>query len=51
MVYIRGNRRNYDEWAALGAEGWSYDEVFPYFQKLEDNTDPTYLENGMKLLF
>ena len=37
MVYIRGNRADFDEWAAMGAEGWSYDEVLPYFKKSEDN--------------
>jgi choline dehydrogenase-like flavoprotein len=37
MVYIRGNRADYDEWAAMGAEGWGYDEVLPYFKKSEDN--------------
>jgi choline dehydrogenase len=37
MIYIRGNRADYDEWAALGCEGWSYDEVLPYFKRGEDN--------------
>ena len=37
MIYIRGNRADYDEWAAGGAEGWSYDEVLPYFKRAEDN--------------
>ncbi|RFP13661.1 GMC family oxidoreductase [Duganella sp. BJB475] len=37
MVYIRGLRRDYDEWAALGNQGWSYDEVLPYFKRSEDN--------------
>ncbi|PRC91132.1 GMC family oxidoreductase [Solimicrobium silvestre] len=37
MVYIRGFRRDYDEWAALGNTGWSFDEVLPYFKRSEDN--------------
>jgi choline dehydrogenase len=34
MVYIRGNRADYDGW---GADGWSWDDLFPYFLKAEDN--------------
>jgi choline dehydrogenase-like flavoprotein len=37
MIYIRGNRADYDGWAADGATGWSYDEVLPYFKRSEDN--------------
>ncbi|MEU0405321.1 GMC family oxidoreductase N-terminal domain-containing protein, partial [Streptomyces sp. NPDC006197] len=37
MIYIRGNRADYDGWAAAGATGWSYDEVLPYFKRAEDN--------------
>ena len=36
MMYVRGNRRNYDGWAAGGARGWSFDEVLPYFKRSED---------------
>ncbi|TJZ54545.1 DUF4334 domain-containing protein [Streptomyces piniterrae] len=37
MIYIRGNRQDYDGYAADGAEGWSYDDVLPYFRRSEDN--------------
>jgi choline dehydrogenase len=37
MIYIRGNRCDYDGWAAAGAKGWSYNEVLPYFRKAESN--------------
>ncbi len=37
MVYIRGNRADFDEWAAMGADGWGYDDVLPYFKRSEDN--------------
>ncbi|ABE29394.1 alcohol dehydrogenase acceptor [Paraburkholderia xenovorans LB400] len=38
MVYIRGHRLDYDDWAALGNDGWSYQEVLPFFKKHENNT-------------
>ena len=37
MCYIRGNARDYDQWAALGAEGWHWDNVLPYFKRSEGN--------------
>ncbi|NLU68303.1 FAD-dependent oxidoreductase [Streptomyces sp. HNM0574] len=37
MLYVRGNRADYDGWAAAGATGWSYAEVLPYFRRAEDN--------------
>src|SRR4051812_26363495 len=37
MIYIRGNPADYDEWAAMGLEGWGYEDVLPYFRRAEDN--------------
>lgn len=36
MLFVRGNRKNYDDWAADGCKGWSYDDVLPSFKRLED---------------
>jgi len=35
MVYARGHRRDYDDWAAMGLEGWGYASVLPYFRRSE----------------
>lgn len=37
MVYIRGHQRDYDDWAALGCHGWSFEDVLPYFLRSENN--------------
>jgi choline dehydrogenase-like flavoprotein len=37
MIYIRCQKEDYDNWAALGSTGWSYADVLPYFHKSEDN--------------
>ncbi|MGI8664795.1 MAG: GMC family oxidoreductase [Jatrophihabitans sp.] len=39
MLYIRGNRLDYDGWADNGAPGWSYEQVLPYFRRSEHNDE------------
>ena len=36
LLYIRGNRADYDQWRQLGNAGWSFDDVLPYFKRAED---------------
>lgn len=36
MVYVRGHARDFDHWRDLGADTWSYADVLPYFQRMED---------------
>lgn len=46
MVYVRGHARDFDTWAEMGAQGWGYADVLPYFQRMEqwhghaDGADP-----------
>ena len=48
MVYVRGHARDFDTWAEMGAQGWSYADVLPYFQRMEswhgqrDGGDPAW---------
>ncbi len=37
MVYIRGQREDFDDWQAMGNPGWGWDDVLPYFKKSERN--------------
>ncbi|HMO29945.1 GMC family oxidoreductase N-terminal domain-containing protein [Enterovirga sp.] len=36
MIYVRGQPQDYDGWAQRGCRGWSFDDVLPYFKRLED---------------
>ncbi|MGL5874757.1 MAG: GMC family oxidoreductase, partial [Xenococcaceae cyanobacterium] len=46
MMYIRGHRADFDAWAHAGAPGWSYKDVLPYFQRLENAVDEDDLQMG-----
>ncbi len=36
MLFVRGNQKNYDDWAAAGCKGWSFADVLPSFRRMED---------------
>ena len=36
MVYVRGHARDFDTWAEMGADGWSYADVLPYYKRMEN---------------
>ncbi len=48
MIHTRGNKRDYEIWAALGNEGWSYQDVLPYYKKSERFKVPgEFFSNGV----
>lgn len=40
MIYVRGNKNDFNHWAEMGNTGWDYKSVLPYFLKSEDNRNP-----------
>lgn len=46
MAYVRGNKADYDHWSSLGNNGWSYEELLPYFKKSEDHQHPAQVDDG-----
>jgi choline dehydrogenase len=37
MVYVRGHAKDFDTWAEMGADGWGYADVLPYFKRMEQS--------------
>ncbi|KZL19525.1 Oxygen-dependent choline dehydrogenase [Pseudovibrio axinellae] len=57
MVYVRGNACDFDTWEEMGAKGWGYQDVLPYFQRLENTkgeagwrgkSGPLYVSRGTR---
>ncbi|KYN01695.1 Glucose dehydrogenase [acceptor] [Cyphomyrmex costatus] len=46
MMYMRGSRKDYDDWAKLGNVGWSYRDVLPFFIRSEDNQQVNSMDYG-----
>lgn len=46
LIYVRGQREDYDRWAAAGNAGWSYADVLPYFKRLEHAVDGDPAHHG-----
>ena len=43
---MRGNPKDFDKWSESGADGWQWSQVFPYFLRSENETDPQLAKNG-----
>jgi choline dehydrogenase-like flavoprotein len=48
MIYTRGNKRDYDRWRDMGNPGWGWEDVLPYFKRLEDVQIPEMRDNSLR---
>ena len=46
MIYMRGQANDYDQWRQMGNEGWSWDDVLPYFKNMEDSYEGENVFHG-----
>ncbi len=49
MLYVRGQREDYDSWAQAGATGWGWDDVLPYFMRSEDQRGELMSSGGAQV--
>lgn len=52
LMYVRGSKKDYDSWAEMGNQGWSWDELVPYFRKHQklDIPDPSALPSDKRFM-
>lgn len=48
MIYMRGNRHDYDHWEQMGNYGWAYRNCLPYFRKLENMRNQDMARDGIE---
>ncbi|MEZ4883308.1 MAG: GMC family oxidoreductase N-terminal domain-containing protein [Chitinophagales bacterium] len=46
LAYVRGNKEDYNDWAKMGNEGWSFEEILPYFIRSENNEQLNQVDKG-----